>query len=143
MTFPYEDIVRLPHPVSVRRAPMTDADRAAQFSPFAALNGHGDAIRETARLTDSRIELDENEKDLLNEKLRLLLDRLPERPSVTLTCFVRDPQKPGGAYVTVTDRIKRIDGSTQTLYLESGQPLKLEDLYGVTDGQRERCSVLF
>lgn len=134
MTFPYEDIVQLPRPVSSRRARMTAADRAAQFSPFAALNGHGDAIRETARLTDSRIELAEDEKALLNEKLRLLLDRLPERPAVTLTCFVRDPQKPGGAYVTVTGRIKRIDESTQTLYLESGQLLKLEDLYGVTDG---------
>lgn len=131
MSFPYADIVNLPHPVSARHAPMSDADRAAQFSPFAALNGHGDAIRETARLTDCRAELDENEKALLNEKLLRLRDHLKERPLVTLTVFVRDLQKEGGAYVTLAGIVKKIDEYTQTLVMEDGERIPIWDVYNI------------
>lgn len=128
MMFPYEDIVHLPHPVSARHARMSDADRAAQFSPFAALNGHGDAIRETARLTDSRIELDENEKALLNGKLQALARRLPHRPTISVTHFVPDHLKSGGAYVTTTGQLKNIDETEQRLVLTSGLTLCLDDV---------------
>ena len=81
----YDDIVDLPHPVSRHHPQMPIADRAAQFSPFAALTGHDAAIKETARLTDRQIELDENSKSFLDEKLRMVLERLADHPQVTVT----------------------------------------------------------
>lgn len=131
MTFPYEDIISLPHPVSARHARMTDSDRAAQFSPFAALNGHSAAIDETARLTDSRAELDENEKAILNEKLLSLAKKLPEKPVVSVTCFVQDSRKSGGAYVTLTGVVKKIDSAEQVLVWDAGERLNLEDIYDI------------
>lgn len=131
MSFPYEDILNLPHPVSSRHPRMSDADRASQFSAFAALSGHEDAIRETARLTDSRAELDESEKAVLNEKFRDLERRLKEHPAVSLLCFVEDSLKAGGAYVTVTGRVKKIDTMAQRLVLDSGDCLSFRDIYAV------------
>lgn len=131
MNFPYKDIVSLPHPVSARHARMSAADRAAQFSPFAALNGHSAAIDETARLTDCRAELDENEKAILNEKLQDLARRLPEKPMAAITCFVQDDRKSGGAYVTLSGVVKKIDTVEQTLVWESGERVNLQDIYGV------------
>lgn len=131
MNFPYEDIVNLPHPVSSRHAPMTDADRAAQFSPFAALTGHDAAIAETARLTDTKAELDEDEKTRLNEKLLEIARNLKDRPTVSLTCFFRDSHKEGGAYVTVTGVVKKIDLYEQMLVLESGERMMIGDIYEI------------
>lgn len=131
MNFPYEDIVSLPHPVSPRHARMPDKDRAAQFSPFAALSGHEAAIHETARLTDMRIELDEDEKARLNEQLQEVARRLKDRPTVSITCFVRDERKPGGAYVTLTGVVKKIDTVMQAVVLDSGQQVAVEDVYDI------------
>lgn len=131
MKFPYEDIVQLPHPVSPRRSRMSGADRAAQFSPFAALSGHEDAVAETARLTDTRAQLDENEQALLNEKFQDLHRRLDERPLVSVLCFTQDPLKDGGAYVTITGRVKKIDTTAQLLILDTGDCLGLGDIYGI------------
>lgn len=118
MKFPYEDIVSLPHPVSRRHAPMRDADRAAQFSPFAALNGHAAAIAETARLTDCRAELAEDGAAALNEALCDLARRLDDRPEVTILYFVRDEKKPGGAYKAITGRLEKIDLYRQNLLVD-------------------------
>ena len=87
MTGPYDDILHLPHPTSKRHPRMPIADRAAQFSPFAALTGHGAAIEETARVTDRRIELDEDAKEQLDQTLQLLLERIDEQPEITVTWF--------------------------------------------------------
>lgn len=133
MSFPYEDIVDLPHPVSPRHARMSNADRAAQFSPFAALTGHDAAIAETARLTEAKAELDEDEKAILNEKLRQLAHALPRRPVASFVCFFRDQRKEGGAYVTVTGAVKKIDPIEQAVVLESGQHLPLGDLYAILE----------
>jgi len=103
----YGDIIDLPHPVSKRRAHMSQVDRAAQFSPFAALTGHGAAIQETARLTESDAELAEDTREMLD--LRLAYLKQQEQPEVTVTYFLPDEKKEGGAFVDYTGKVKRID----------------------------------
>ena len=100
MTHRYDDIINLPHHVSQKHAPMARADRAAQFSPFAALTGLDAALRETARLTDQRITLDEYEQAALDETLQAVRDALTkkEHPTVEVCYFVPDTRKAGGAY---------------------------------------------
>ena len=83
--------------------------RAAQFAPFAALKGHKEAIIETERLTDKKIELDESEKIILNNKLLIIKNNLYKSPNVTITYFIKDNKKSGGRYVSITDSIKKID----------------------------------
>lgn len=128
MTGPYDDILHLPHPTSKRHPRMPIADRAAQFSPFAALTGHRAAIEETARVTDRRIELDEDAKEQLDQTLQLLLERIDEQPEVTVTWFSPDKKKAGGQYHTATGKLKRIDSREGRLILTDGNQIPLEDL---------------
>lgn len=128
MTGPYDDILHLPHPTSKRHPRMPIADRAAQFSPFAALTGHGAAIEETARVTDRRIELDEDAKEQLDQMLQLLLERIDEQPEITVTWFSPDKKKAGGQYHTATGKLKRIDSREGRLILTDGNQIPLEDL---------------
>lgn len=128
MTGPYDDILHLPHPTSKRHPRMPIADRAAQFSPFAALTGHGAAIEETARVTDRRIELDEDAKEQLDQTLQLLLERIDEQPEITVTWFLPDKKKAGGQYHTATGKLKRIDSREGRLILTDGNQIPLEDL---------------
>ena len=128
MTGPYDDILHLPHPTSKRHPRMPIVDRAAQFSPFAALTGHGTAIEETARVTDRRIELDEDAKEQLDQTLQLLLERIDEQPEVTVTWFSPDKKKAGGQYHTATGKLKRIDTQESRLILTDGNQIPLEDL---------------
>ena len=102
MSGQYDDIIHLSYPVPSKRQRMSMIDRAAQFSPFAALVGYDDAIEETARLTDQRIELDENEKYMLDLKQNHLQYLLPQMPQITVTYFSPDDRKEGGEYVSVT-----------------------------------------
>lgn len=128
MTGPYDDILHLPHPTSKRHPRMPIADRAAQFSPFAALTGHKAAIEETARVTDRRIELDEDAKEQLDQTLQLLLERIDEQPEITVTWFSPDKKKAGGQYHTATGKLKRIDSREGRLILTDGNQIPLEDL---------------
>ena len=128
MTGPYDDILHLPHPASKRHPRMPIVDRAAQFSPFAALTGHGAAIAETARVTDRRIELDEDAKEQLDQTLQLLLERIDEQPEITVTWFSPDKKKAGGQYHTATGKLKRIDTQESRLILTDGTQIPLEDL---------------
>lgn len=128
MTGPYDDILHLPHPTSKRHPRMPIADRAAQFSPFAALTGHGAAIEETARVTDRRIELDEDAKEQLDQTLQLLLERIDEQPEITVTWFSPDKKKAGGQYHTAAGKLKRIDSREGRLILTDGNQIPLEDL---------------
>lgn len=128
MTGPYDDILHLPHPTSKRHPRMPIADRAAQFSPFAALTGHKAAIEETARVTDRRIELDEDAKEQLEQTLQLLLERIDEQPEITVTWFSPDKKKAGGQYHTATGKLKRIDTQESRLILTDGTQIPLEDL---------------
>ena len=128
MTGPYDDILHLPHPTSKRHPRMPIVDRAAQFSPFAALTGHKAAIEETARVTDRRIELDEDAKEQLDQMLQLLLERIDEQPEITVTWFSPDKKKAGGQYHTATGKLKRIDTQESRLILTDGNQIPLEDL---------------
>jgi len=127
-THKYDDIIDLPHPTSYRHARMSRIDRAAQFSPFAALTGYDAAVRETARLTDVRRDLDDTERSVLNEKLRMLRDFLDESPQVRVTYFVPDSRKQGGEYVTVTGEVKQLDEYSRTVVMADGSVIPMEQI---------------
>ena len=131
MSGPYDDMIDLPHPSSKKHPRMSIRDRAAIFSPFAALSGHGAAIVETARLTDRRMELDEDTKEELDQKQAVLMEHIEEQPEVTVTWFQPDERKEGGAYLTVTGRLKKIDEAERTLTLLDGMSILLEDVVGI------------
>lgn len=105
----YGDIINLLHPESRKHKRMSMRDRAAQFSPFAALTGHDAAIKETARLTDAFVDLDETMKVNLDEKLVLILEKLNEKPIVTITYFLKDERKDGGSYEVAEGWIRKVD----------------------------------
>lgn len=127
----YEDIIHLPHHQSTKRKHMSMHDRAAQFSPFDALTGYDEAIQETARLTDSEIELEENELDILNAKLQIILEHIHEHPLITITYFEKDEKKSGGAYLTLTDNIKKIDDVDHVLFFQNGERVHLEQIVDI------------
>lgn len=129
--FKYEDIIHLPHHVSRTHPPMSLANRAAQFSPFAALTGHGDAIRETERLTDSFLELEEDRKAQLDEQLRLIRENLALEPEIEFTCFQPDEKKIGGSYVTIRGKVKKLDEYSRKIILADGTALPLDHLYSI------------
>ena len=128
MSGPYDDIIRLPHPTSSRHPRMPISDRAAIFSPFAALTGHAAAIQETARLTDQRIELDEDTKAELDRRQAILLEHIGEQPEVTITWFCPDEKKSGGAYVVTVGRLKRVDDTAGALKLTDGLTIPLDEI---------------
>ena len=128
MTRKYDDILHLPHPTSKRHPRMPISDRAAIFSPFAALTGHAAAIQETARLTDQKIELDEDTKAELDRRQAILLEHIAEQPEVTITWFCPDEKKSGGAYVVTVGRLKRVDETAGTLRLADGMTIALDEI---------------
>ena len=126
MSGKYDDIIGLPHPTSSKHPRMPISERAAIFSPFAALSGHSAALAETARLTDQKIELDEDTKAELDRKQAILREHLTEQPEITVTWFQPDERKDGGAYVTVTGRLRKIDEAERALVLLDGTRVPLE-----------------
>ncbi len=124
----YDDIINLPHYVSPTRPRMSMIDRAAQFSPFAALTGYDAAIRETGRLTDQRIELSEDSRAALDRKQQLLVECLADHPEVSVIYFIPDERKSGGAYVTVTGIVKKVDDYQRLLLLTDGTKIPLDDI---------------
>lgn len=133
ITNKYDDIIHLQHPVSKRHPQMPMMDRAAQFSPFAALTGHGEAIKETERLTQPRVELDENEKKLLNEKLREIQMNLSEKPRVKIVYYVQDEKKAGGTYVTFEGNVRKIDAYQKKMIFEDGTAVDMKDIADITN----------
>ncbi len=131
---PYDDIIHLPHPVSTKHPQMSVTDRAAQFSPFAALTGYDAAIKETARLTEERVELDEEVKLRLYDKLRMVKEKLIEQPELLVTYFQADSRKYGGCYITVRGSVKKIDVYEQVLVLTEGLQIPIRDIYEL-DGE--------
>lgn len=126
----YDDILYLPHHVSKKHSQMSIHDRAAQFAPFAALTAHGAAIRETARLTDRKIELDENSKTMLDQKMQLIQEQLGAgvHPEAEITYFVKDTNKEGGAYVIVRGSIRKIDEYLRVIVMEDGSRIAMDDV---------------
>jgi len=129
--FPYSDIFHLPHHISSTRPQMSMIDRAAQFSPFAALTGYDAAIKETGRLTDEKIELDEEALNILNMKFQILIDSLDDEPEVTFTYFKPDERKSGGAYLSTTDRVKKIDDFERLVITNDGLTIPMDDIVDI------------
>ena len=127
----YEDIINLPHHVSTKRPQMPLKDRAAQFAPFAALTGHDEAIKETARLTDERIELDESTLAILNDKIQIILDNLDIEPEITVTYFKPDDKKSGGIYIDHAGVVKRIDDFEKTVIFTDKVIIPIEDILDI------------
>ena len=128
----YDDIINLPHHQSKSRPHMSIYDRAAQFSPFAALTGYDEAVKETARLTDRKQELSEEDMSALSAKMALLQERISEQPEVTITYFIPDGKKNGGAYSTISGKIKRVDNFERTLTLTNQAKIPLDDIAEMT-----------
>ncbi len=128
MTNPYEDIINLPHHTSASRPHMSVYDRAAQFSPFAALTGYDAAISETARLTDQKIELDEYTKAGLSERLCMISDMRDRRTEVSITYFVPDNKKSGGEYITVSGCVRKIDEHDRTVVMQDATKIPIDDI---------------
>ncbi len=134
----YDDILHLPHHVSSTRPPMPLADRAAQFSPFAALTGYDAVLAEAARLTDAWVEPGEEDVERLNDCLRILCEHLREKPEVRVTFFQPDSRKEGGAYLTRSGRLKRVDEARRCLVLDSGETIPLSFLTDLSGPLLER-----
>ncbi|RKJ47200.1 hypothetical protein D7X98_02670 [bacterium 1XD8-76] len=124
----YDDIIDLPHHVSERHPQMPAMDRAAQFSPFAALTGHRDMIAEAERLTEKKIELEEGEQQEIMIRLQILLGKIKEKPEAAVTYFVPDEKKSGGSYRTVCGAVIKVDGDKKQVVMENGTEIPMEDI---------------
>ena len=131
MSGKYDDIIDLPHPTSQNHPRMSLYDRAAQFSPFAALTGHSAAIAETGRLTDRRVELAEYEMARVDAELQRLQELLPGGPTASITYFVPDERKNGGSYQTVTGEVKRIDAVSGMIQMSDRREIPIEDVFSI------------
>ena len=130
----YEDIINLPHHVSPTRPQMPMSDRAAQFAPFAALTGYDAAIKETGRLTDEKIELDEEALTALDMKYQFLMDALDDAPEVTITYFQPDERKAGGKYVSAVGVVRKVDDFERRITMQDGTRIPMDDVLSI-DGE--------
>ena len=134
MSAKYDEIINLPHHVSKTRPQMPMPDRAAQFAPFAALTGYDSAIKETGRLTDEKIELDEETLTVLDRKYQLLMDALDEAPEIEITYFKPDERKAGGKYVSATGTVKKVDDFERLITMQDGLKIPMDDVLSI-DGE--------
>lgn len=131
MNSKYDSIMELPHHVSKTRPQMPMSDRAAQFAPFAALTGYDSAIKETGRLTEARIELDEEALAALNMRYRCLEESQDDEPEISITFFKADERKEGGAYLTVTGAVKKIDVFERMIVMQDGMMIPMDDIMSI------------
>ena len=129
MTDQYDDIIHLPHHISSTRPRMSGIDRAAQFSPFAALTGYDASIKESARLTDARIELDDSQKEEIGEKLRLVTGQ-PDA-EIKITYFLPDTKKSGGKYVLAAGAVKKVDEYERMIIMGDGKQIPIDEVIDV------------
>jgi len=134
----YSDIIHLPHHELTTRQRMPLINRAASFSPFAALTGYDEAVKETARLTDARIELDEEQKIALSDKLQMAMEKADQEPIITVTYFLPDQKKAGGAYIDYTGTIKRIDEYERKIIFIDKTVIPIDDIYAI-EGEIYKC----
>ncbi len=127
----YDDIINLPHHVSKKHPPMSMYARAAQFAPFAALTGYGDAVNETARITGTRIILSEEMKEIINEKLNTINLSIASKPLATFTYFIKDKKKSGGEYTSITGNVRQIDLANGIIILTNKKKINISDLIDV------------
>lgn len=129
--YEYDDVINRQHPTSKKHPRMSRMNRAAQFAPFAALTGYEESIRETARFTDKKRELSEDDIEEINAKLNFIQEHINERPEVTITYFQPDERKEGGAYITVTGKVRRIDDVNRVLVFEDERIVWIETITGL------------
>ena len=129
--FPYEDIVNLPPHISEKYPQPSMMDRAARFAPFAAITGYEEMVLEEARVTEDRMDLDENELAILNEKLNIIIEALPTEPEVRITYFEPDQKKSGGAYKRIVGAVKRIDEYEHLVIMTDGRKIAIDDIANV------------
>ena len=127
----YSDIINLTHHISKKHKQMSLYERSAQFAPFAALTGFEGVISETGRLTDSKIDIDEEMKEIINRKLQIVKDRIKNRAKVTITFFVPDLRKDGGSYKDITGIIKRIDDFKNIIIFEDGKKIEIANIVDI------------
>lgn len=127
----YDAMIYFPHPVSSVHPPMAKEARAAQFAPFAALSGYDAAVKESSRLTDRKIEMDEEYKNEIDRKLQQLLKNIQEQPWVKIEYFVPDEKKKGGAYTEISGRLKKIEWYKRKLILKDKREVPLDQLTGI------------
>ena len=124
----YDDLIGLPHPVSKFHPPMARIKRAAQFASFDALTGFGAAIHEAGRETEEKIELSEDEIDMIDAKLAVIQYHIKEQPNITVTYFIPDDKKAGGRYVTVSGNVRKLDGVERLMVFTDGTKIPIEDV---------------
>jgi len=129
----YEDIINIPHHVSKKHPRMSLEARSAQFAPFAALNGYEELIKETARLTNQRIEISEELKAILNERLLSIKGKIHTKPNITVTYFVPDSEKGGGEYITVKGKIIKIDEYKQRINLDNENEIPISEIIEIIE----------
>ncbi|MGN0604049.1 MAG: hypothetical protein ACI4I2_08725 [Oscillospiraceae bacterium] len=130
----YEDILYLPHHVSRTRQPMSRINRAAQFAPFAALTGFEDCTDEAARLTSSKPELTEAMQNELNDKMRILNERIAENPCINVTYFIPDALKEGGSIAVYSGSVRRIDEISRRIFFTDRTELELDNILSIELG---------
>lgn len=128
----YDDIINMPRHISKKRPQMFLYNRSAQFAPFAALAGYEERVKETARLTDTKIEIDDGLQNILNMKLNIINEHLKEKPEITITYFIKDNKKSGGKYSTLKCVIRRIDLVNQEIILYDRSVIKLDDIINIS-----------
>ena len=134
----YDDIIRLPRPVSIRHPRMALPDRAAQFAPFAALTGYEAAVAETARLTDERPELDEYTKAAISDKLRVIADGDAGQYPISITYFKPDARKRGGDYATAAGTVKKIDEYHRIVVMAAGMKVPIDDIIAIDGAEFDK-----
>lgn len=128
----YDDIINLPHHVSKKHPPMSLYARSAQFAPFAALTGYEDAVKETARETGDRIEIDDELKKILDEKIQIIIEQIKNKNELTFTYFLPDSAKDGGTYISVIGIVKKIDTYNQIIILEDKTQIPIDEIIDIS-----------
>lgn len=126
----YDDIINLNRPISKRPSSSMES-RASQFAPFAALVGYDSEIKETARLTDKKIVLDDSQKEIISDKLNYLKDNINDQNEITITYFMKDSKKSGGKYLQKTGIIKRIDLVNQNIKFIDNSIISMKDIINI------------
>ena len=128
----YKDIINLPHHVSKNHPRMSLNNRSAQFAPFSALTGYSEKIKETARITDKKIELDEGLKTVISNRLQIIKENIKSVPQVTITYFIKDQRKSGGSYKTIITNIKKIDEVNKIFILTNNEKIQIDDIINIS-----------
>lgn len=128
----YDDIINMKHHVSKKHPPMSLYARSAQFAPFAALTGYEDAVKETARETSEKIEIDDEIKNILDSKIQILIEQIRKKPEVNITYFLQDLKKDGGKYVTICGIINKIDLYNQYIFLADKTEIPINDIIDIS-----------